>query len=122
MAAQTHVFQDGYIVFRILVIRILNLFSPWDSTGRLTTEIRDTPQDALRRKYERRNTFYAKRTQFKNRQNINLTPYPENSYTSPQAPGFMPGVLPGIQTEDQFRRLYMEPLFRCFHFCADGFH
>jgi len=43
-------------------------------------------------------------TQFENRQNMNLTPYPENSYTPPQAPGFIPGVLPRTQTADQFKR------------------
>ncbi len=37
-----------------------------------------------------------KRTQFQNRQNMNLTPYPENSYTPPQAPA-------------SSRRFYPEP-------------
>jgi len=35
---------------------------------------------------------------------MNLTPYPENSYTPPQAPGFMPGVSQNPQTANQLKR------------------
>ena len=74
MPAQTHVFQGGYIVFRILVIRILNLFSPWNflwrisslgfrisaappprGRGRKNRRIHSTPQQT---KYEIRDTKY----------------------------------------------------------------
>ena len=39
----------------------------------------------------------------KKKRKMNLTPYKEDTYTTPKAPGFTPGVLPGTQTADQFR-------------------
>jgi len=105
MPTQTYVFQDGYIVFRILVIRILNLFSPWDSLWRISSlgfrplrpraagviknaasiaplNKRDTPQDALRRKYDIRTTryFFCKTNPISTRPTMNLNPYNKRTY------------------------------------------